>query len=162
MIYYLVDKLPLNSYFRGELFHMRCSAHIVNLIVQDGLSVIGDGIDRIRDSVRYWIGTPKRMENFEEAARHLEIPSSKKLALDCKTRWNSTYLMIEVAVIYKDVFKRLKQRDTQYQTLPKERDWELASKICKKLVLFYNVTLIFSGTKYPTTNTFFTSICDIR
>ncbi|GJV70690.1 zinc finger BED domain-containing protein RICESLEEPER 2-like protein [Tanacetum coccineum] len=163
MIRDLLDKLPLSSLILGgELFHMRCCAHIVNLIVQDGLSVLGDGIDRIRDSVSYWTLTPKRVEKFEEAARHLDIPSSRTLALDCKTRWNSTYLMLEVAIIYKDVFRRLKQRDARYKSVPTERDWDLASNICKKLKLFYNVTLMFSGTKYPTMNTFFTSICDIR
>ncbi|GJV54590.1 zinc finger BED domain-containing protein RICESLEEPER 2-like protein [Tanacetum coccineum] len=70
----------------GGLFHMRCVAHILNLIVQDGLAVIGDGIDRIRDSVAFWTATPKREQKFEEAARQLEISSTKQLALDCKTR----------------------------------------------------------------------------
>ncbi|GJY89032.1 zinc finger BED domain-containing protein RICESLEEPER 2-like protein [Tanacetum coccineum] len=163
MIRDLLDKLPLSSLILGgELFHMRCYAYILNLIVQDGLSVLGDGIDRVRDSVSYWTATAKRVEKFEEAAHHLEIPSSRTLALDCKTRWNSTYLMLEVAIIYKVVFRRLKQRDARYPSVPIERDRELASNICKKLKLFYNVTLMFSGTKYPTTNTFFTSICDIR
>ncbi|KAE8662422.1 hypothetical protein F3Y22_tig00113337pilonHSYRG00037 [Hibiscus syriacus] len=163
MIHLLLDKLSLNSLILGgELFHMRCCAHILNLIVQDGLSVIGDGIERIRDSVYFWSATQKRIEKFEEAARHLAIDCSKKLSLDCKTRWNSTYLMLSVAIVYKDVFKRLKQRETQYRSLPTDRDWELASSICGKLQLFYKVTLMFSGTKYPTTNVFFPSICEIR
>ncbi|GKB40343.1 zinc finger BED domain-containing protein RICESLEEPER 2-like protein [Tanacetum coccineum] len=102
------------------------------------------------------------IEKFEEAARHLDIPSSRTLALDCKTRWNSTYLMLEVAIIYKDVFRHLKQRDARYKSVPTERDWHLASNICKKLKLFYNMTLMFSGTINPMMNTFFTSICDIR
>ncbi|GKC23344.1 zinc finger BED domain-containing protein RICESLEEPER 2-like protein, partial [Tanacetum coccineum] len=106
--------------------------------------------------------TPKRVEKFEEAARHLDIPSSRTLALDCKTHWNSTYLMLEVAIIYKDVFRHLKQRDARYKSVPTERDWHLASNICKKLKLFYNMTLMFSGTINPMMNTFFTSICDIR
>ncbi|KAE8709865.1 hypothetical protein F3Y22_tig00110328pilonHSYRG00714 [Hibiscus syriacus] len=163
MIHLLLDKLSLNSLILGgELFHMRCCAHILNLIVQDGLSVIGDGIERIRDSVYFWSATQKRIEKFEEAARHLTIDCSKKLSLDCKTRWNSTYLMLSVAIVYKDVFKRLKQREAQYRSLPTDRDWELASSICGKLQLFYKVTLMFSGTKYPTANVFFPSICEIR
>ncbi|KAE8661807.1 Scarecrow-like protein 28 [Hibiscus syriacus] len=141
---------------------MRCCAHILNLIVQDGLSVIGDGIERIKDSVYFWSATQKRIEKFEEAARHLTIDCSKQLSLDCKTRWNSTYLMLSVAIVYKDVFKRLKQREAQYRSLPTDRDWELASSICGKLQLFYKVTLMFSGTKYPTANVFFPSICEIR
>ncbi|KAE8733017.1 hypothetical protein F3Y22_tig00001644pilonHSYRG00324 [Hibiscus syriacus] len=163
MIHLLLDKLSLNSLILGgELFHMRCCAHILNLIVQDGLSVIGDGIERIRDSVYFWSVTQKRIEKFEEAARHLTIDCSKKLSLDRKTRWNSTYLMLSVAIVYKDVFKRLKKREAQYRSLPTDRDWELASSICGKLQLFYKVTLMFSGTKYPTANVFFPSICEIR
>lgn len=89
MIHNLLDKLTLNSLILGgELFQMCCCAHILNLIVQDGLSIIGDGIERIRDSVSFWVASPKRVEKFEEAARHLAVPSSKKLTLDCKTRRN--------------------------------------------------------------------------
>ncbi|XP_076890610.1 zinc finger BED domain-containing protein RICESLEEPER 1-like [Bidens hawaiensis] len=101
---------------------MRCCAHILNLIFQDGLSIIANGIERIRDSVSFLTATPKRVEKFEAASRHLAISSSKKLCLDCKTRWNSTYLMLSIAGIYKDVFKRLKQRETQYNSLPSEKE----------------------------------------
>ena len=70
----------------GDLFHMRCCAHILNLIVKDGLDVIKVGIDKIRESVAYWTATPKRQEKFEETARQLRVPSTKKLGLDCPTR----------------------------------------------------------------------------
>ncbi|KAJ0682223.1 putative transcription factor/ chromatin remodeling BED-type(Zn) family [Helianthus annuus] len=158
----LLGKLSLESLIlKGQLFHMRCCAHILNLIVQDVLSIIGDGIERIRDSVSFWTATPKRIEKFEEAARHLDIQSSKKFSLDCKTRWNSTYLMLNVAIIYKGVFRRLRTRDAHYNTLPTERDWELAGIICKKLKVFYDVTELFSGNKYPTANIFFKSMYEI-
>ena len=49
----------------GKLLHMRYSAHILNLIVKDGLEVLNDAIENIRDSVAYWIATPKRVEKFE-------------------------------------------------------------------------------------------------
>nr|GFB42972.1 zinc finger BED domain-containing protein RICESLEEPER 2-like [Tanacetum cinerariifolium] len=90
--------------------------------IQDGLAVIGDGIDKITDSVAFWTATPKKEQKLKEAARELEIVSMKQLAIDCKTRWNSTYLMLSVFVLYKDVFRRLKARDSQYKCLPKERD----------------------------------------
>ncbi|XP_021971194.2 zinc finger BED domain-containing protein RICESLEEPER 2-like [Helianthus annuus] len=70
--------------------------------------------------------------------------------------------MLNVAVIYKDVFKRLKQRDSQYNSLPSEKDWELASNICQKLKVFHHVTDLFSGTKYPTANKFFKSVYEIK
>ena len=37
----------------GEFFHVRCVAHILNLIVQDGLSVISGALEKIRESVKF-------------------------------------------------------------------------------------------------------------
>jgi hypothetical protein len=62
------DKMPLSSLMlNGRLMHMRCAAHIINLIVKDGLSVMVEGIDRVRESVMFWTATPKRHERFEKA-----------------------------------------------------------------------------------------------
>ena len=36
-----------------ENLHMRCVAHILNLIVQDGLQVYNESIDKVRNAVRY-------------------------------------------------------------------------------------------------------------
>ena len=59
MIKLLLNKLDTSSLMLGgSMLHMRCAAHILNLIVQDGLSLIGDGIERIRDSVIYWTRGP--------------------------------------------------------------------------------------------------------
>ena len=59
------------------MLHMRRAAHILNLIVQDGLSLIGDGIEMIRDSVIYWTRSPKRKQKFDENARQLCIQWTK-------------------------------------------------------------------------------------
>ncbi|XP_039051009.1 zinc finger BED domain-containing protein RICESLEEPER 2-like [Hibiscus syriacus] len=138
IIHKLLEKLPLRSLMlKGQLFHMRCCAHILNLIVQDGLSIIEEGIERIRDSVSFWGASQKREQRFEEAAHQLGIEYTKKLIIDCKTRWNSTFLMLSVAIRYKDVFTRLKLRESRYTCLPTELDWELANEICERLQLFY-------------------------
>ncbi|KAJ4814327.1 Zinc finger BED domain-containing protein DAYSLEEPER [Rhynchospora pubera] len=117
----------------GEVLHMRCCAHILNLIVKDGLDVIGTILENIRASCVYWSSTPKKIEKFEEATRQLPITCNKKLSYDVKTRWNSTYTMLETTLAYKEVFPRLKKRDAQYKTLPSVTDWEKAKIISEKL-----------------------------
>ena len=80
----------------------RCCAHILNLLVQDGISEIGDIIESVRDSVKYLTASITRMQQFAEIAkmRHL---SGKKLVLDCTTRWNATYLMLSTALEFREV-----------------------------------------------------------
>ncbi|KAJ7949772.1 zinc finger BED domain-containing protein RICESLEEPER 2-like [Quillaja saponaria] len=113
MIDVLLEKLDSSSLIlAGSLIHMRCAAHVLNLVVKAGLQLVKSSVDKIRESVVFWKATPKREEKFEEAARHLLISYSKKLVLDVATRWNSTYLMLEIAIIYKSVFARLlRKRD---------------------------------------------------
>lgn len=158
----LLNKLDCSSLMLdGQLFHMRCCAHILNLIAQDGLSVLGDGIEKVRNSVAFWTATPKREQSFREAARQIKVSIAKKLILDCKTRWNSTYRMLVVALAYKDVFIRLKTREHLYTSLPTTGEWEIAKEICNRLEIFNRVTEMFSGTQYPTTNIFFPLVCEI-
>lgn len=74
------EKWHLSTLLRDRsLLHMRCCAHILSLIVKDGLEVVKDGIEKIRDSVAYWTATPKRKEIFEETAKQLRISCTKTL-----------------------------------------------------------------------------------
>jgi hypothetical protein len=50
----------------GKLVHMRCCAHILNLIVKDGLDVIQPATVKIHESVACWTATPKRVENLNK------------------------------------------------------------------------------------------------
>ncbi|KAH1214231.1 putative AC transposase [Glycine max] len=162
MISKILSKFGLSSFILGgTYFHMRCCAHILNLIVKDGMSIIHDSIEKIRDSVSFWVGTPKREEKLVEACEQLEIPYSKKLRMDCRTRWNSTYLMLVFALPYLEVFKRLTQRELQYKSLPSDDDWKMATEICEKLKIFYKVIELFSGTQYPTSSVYFPKVCEI-
>uniref|UniRef100_A0A1D1ZIW3 Putative AC transposase n=1 Tax=Anthurium amnicola TaxID=1678845 RepID=A0A1D1ZIW3_9ARAE len=110
----VVDQLLLNTHLKsnlvadGILFHLRCSAHILNLVVHDGLKVKGvsDVVDKIRDSVRYVRKSQGRKENFQKCASQLGAPN-KALVLDCPTRWNSTFCMLKTALEFKAVFSRL-------------------------------------------------------
>ncbi|CAN0847648.1 Putative AC transposase [Linum grandiflorum] len=143
MIAKIKKKLVLPYLLReGAFLHMRCSAHILNLIVKDGFDIVKEGIETIRESVSYWLATAKRLEFFQETCKQLRVPCEKRLVLDCPTRWNSTFLMLAIAIPYKD--------------------WLFASIVCEKLHCFSLVSDLFSGSKYPTANLFFPRICDLR
>ncbi|KAI8555417.1 hypothetical protein RHMOL_Rhmol05G0173200 [Rhododendron molle] len=106
--------------------------------------------------------TQKREETFEGAVRQLGITYGKNLSLDCPTRWNSTFLMLQTTIKYRNAFCQLKLKDPQYKSCPNDDDWNLAEDICERLEIFYKVTLLFSGTTYPSSNLFFPHVCDIK
>ena len=163
MIKILLDKFQISSLIlHGSLLHMRCAAYIFNLIAQDSLAVIGESIDKIRESVLFWTTSKKRNKKFEEAARQLHISSTKELILDSKTRWNSTHLMLSTALVYKDVFLHFRQCDSSYNCIPSEINWEIVKDICGTLELFYDMTKFVSGTTYPKASMYFHYMCQVK
>jgi hypothetical protein len=146
----------------GELLHMRCCAHILNLIVKDGLQVIQPAIAKIRESVSFWTATPKRVENFEEIAKYCKVPIDNKLGLDCKTRWNSTYKMLSVALPYMAVFNRAARVEKLYDCAPSNEEWAFAREVINRLKMFDDITVLFSGTNYVTANVQLLKICEAK
>jgi hypothetical protein len=144
-----------------EFFHIRCCAHILNLIVQDGLKEIDSALQKIRDSVKYVRGSQMRKQNFLLAVNKMSLDSRKGLKQDVPTRWNSTYLMLETAIHYRSAFSYLKMIDSNYKHCLTAPEWERATPICCFLAPFYHATCELSGTKYPTANLYFPVIFDI-
>lgn len=160
---------------KGELFHMRCCAHILNLIVGDGLKELNDSISSIRNAVRYVRSSPSRLKRFKEACEEVNIESKALLCLDVVTRWNSTYMMLDAALKFKKAFKNLegdanytryfeeeKKDGKQIQGPPVVADWEQAKVFLKFLKIFYDLTLKFSGSLYVTSNLFFQEIFGVQ
>ena len=97
----ILDKLQRGALImRGSMLHMRCAAHVLNLIVHDGLDVIGSCIENVQESVGFWTASTKRRQKFEETAWQAHVECTKELALDCKIHWNSTYLILSIAIKY--------------------------------------------------------------
>ncbi|XP_021607604.1 zinc finger BED domain-containing protein RICESLEEPER 2-like [Manihot esculenta] len=145
----------------GKLFNVRCCAHILNLLVQDGLSDIADIIKNMRESVKHLVASESRRLIFSEIAKQLKLPS-KKLLLDCGTKWNATYFMLSAALEFKDVFPRYQQRDSSYTYLPSEDYWQKVKELCSFLEEFNEVTNFISGTEYPTSNLFLPELYSIQ
>ncbi|KAH6764506.1 hypothetical protein C2S51_015755 [Perilla frutescens var. frutescens] len=144
------QSLPLS----GKIFH-------VNILVQDGLSAIQETISKVRDSVKHVIASEMRTIMFSEIAKQLKL-SSKKLVLDCCTRWNATYYMLSAALEFKDVFPRYQQRDASYTSLPSEEEWKKVKLVCSFLKEFEELTKLVSGSEYPTANLFLPELVIIR
>ncbi|XP_039036578.1 zinc finger BED domain-containing protein RICESLEEPER 2-like [Hibiscus syriacus] len=142
----------------GKLFHVRCCAHILNLLVQDGLGEIEEIIHNVRESVKHVNASPGRLHIFSELAKQLSMPK-KHLILDVSTRWNATYA---TALEFKEVLLNYADRESTYTTLLSEEDWKKVEEVCSFLALFNEATKIISGSEYPTSNLFLSELFGIK
>ncbi|KAG6413353.1 hypothetical protein SASPL_126062 [Salvia splendens] len=140
---------------------IRCCAHILNLIVQEGLKVAYDAIEKIRGSVKYVKASEGRLMKFKECAQKFGVEFTSSLCLDVPTRWNSTYLMLCSGIKYRHVFDKLRFEDLNYTQCPTEEEWVRGEVICRFLKPFYNITTLISGSSYPTSNLYFMEIWKI-
>ena len=85
-MHYRKKILPRSLILGGQQFHMCSCAHILNLIVKDGLSIISYAIEKVREIVSCWTTTLKRKEKFIETCSQMNMSIGRKLILDCKTR----------------------------------------------------------------------------
>ncbi|XP_031264254.1 zinc finger BED domain-containing protein RICESLEEPER 2-like [Pistacia vera] len=82
------------------------------------------------------------------------------VCLDIATRWNSTYLMLDVAVKFKKAFQRLEDEDPTYiaglsHDTPSNEDWEKANVFAKFLRKFYEATKKMLRSNYVTSDNYF-------
>ncbi|XP_057950855.1 zinc finger BED domain-containing protein RICESLEEPER 2-like [Malania oleifera] len=152
----------------GKFLHMRCIAHIINLVVQDGLKEMGDSVAHVRDTVRYVRHSPAGLKNFKRCAEVEKVECKKMLCLDVSTRWNSTYLMLDTTQRYEMAFDRFRDKDPSFRIeletrddIPSSFDWEKVRKFVMFLEHFYELTIRVSGSLYVTSNTFFDEISGI-
>ncbi|XP_061358792.1 zinc finger BED domain-containing protein RICESLEEPER 4-like [Gastrolobium bilobum] len=158
-IEYLKRGLRLNNtlVLNGDYMHMRCCAHILNLIVKDGLKEVDDSILRIRAAVKYIKSSSSRLAKFKVCIEKQKIESNCLVSLDVETRWNSTYLMLDSALKHQKAFELLELEDKKYvfelqrgKGVPEIEDWNYARTILPFLKIFYEVTLRISSTSYAT------------
>ncbi|KAK4269452.1 hypothetical protein QN277_022606 [Acacia crassicarpa] len=146
----------------GEFFHIRCSAHILNLIVQEGLKVATEALYKIRESVKYVRASDARMIKFQDCVEQAGIDTSIGLRMDVSTRWNSTYLMLESALKYEKAFDILQVLDRNYKHILSQEEWRRGERICEFLEPFYDTTNMISGSSYPTSNLYFMQVWKIE
>ncbi|KAF7841566.1 zinc finger BED domain-containing protein RICESLEEPER 1-like [Senna tora] len=156
----------------GDYLHVRCCAHILNLVVNDGLKDLHNSIPAIRNAVRYVRSSPARLQRFKDLVQKEKIDCKALVCLDIMTRWNSTYLMLEHALKFQKVFDRMEDEDDGYNAYfrddthrlgpPMTFDWSNAYVFVQFLKVFYTITLRFSGSLYVTSNSCFHDIAHVH
>ncbi|KAL2480617.1 Zinc finger BED domain-containing protein DAYSLEEPER [Abeliophyllum distichum] len=158
----------------GRYMHMRCCAHIVNLIVCEGLKEAHDSIVSIRNTVKYVKSSPARYQKLKECANKEKIECKSIVFLDVPTRWNSTYLMLDVALKFQRAFERLEDEDSHYLGYvrkddsgkkkggpPSNFDWENANIFVKFLIGFFDITLKFSTSNHVSSTVCLHEVCSL-
>ena len=145
----------------GKFFQIRCCAHILNLIVQAGLALIDAAVGKLRDGIMYLKASGTRLHRFYTTASTIfNLEESRRLKPDMPIRWNSTYTMIGCCLYYREVFQWFSERDSiflEHFWLSAE-EWAKVSHMHQFLETFFKVNNIFSGTKYPTANLYFSNV----
>ncbi|TYH24331.1 hypothetical protein ES288_A03G083300v1 [Gossypium darwinii] len=135
----------------GAFFQVRCCAHILNLIVKTGLELADDVL-----------GTRRKIF-YDVADKSFHLNVTKNLRQDVCVRWNSTYLMLESSLYYKDVLDYWGQRDKDYQIFAlSNEEWRNVAIFCKFLKVFYDVTCVFSGSNDLTANLYFRGVWKVH
>lgn len=147
-------------FFEGEHLHLRCAAHVLNIMVQAGLQVIPNAIKRIRDIIKVATSTPSRLQTFNSVVQTLGLRGKSGLVLDVPHRWNSTYDMLYEALKYKAALNRFAAE--QFQDCPSELDWQDAAWLHEFLEQFSDATKAFSADRHPTAHMFLKMMMAIR
>lgn len=69
--------------------------------------------------------------------------------------------MLSLALELKDAIKRYAALDRNFTYNPTESDWVNMRALMDCLKIFYDATMKFSGSKYPTLNLFFPEFCEV-
>ncbi|XP_012570906.1 zinc finger BED domain-containing protein RICESLEEPER 2-like [Cicer arietinum] len=153
-----------------EYIHMRCCAHILSLIVKEGLKDEDISITRIRKAVKYVRLSPSRLARFKGCVEREKISYKGLICLDVETRWNSTYLMLVTVVKYQKAFDLLETVDAKYVKelsrdkgleVPLSKDWDFANTVLPFLKIFYDSTMHISGSSYVTSNIYMKDVFPI-
>ncbi|CAL9186703.1 zinc finger BED domain-containing protein RICESLEEPER 1 isoform X1 [Musa acuminata AAA Group] len=146
----------------GDLFYARSCGHLLNLVVQKGLELACEIIDRVRACVQNVKSSQDRLARFQKDAEQMGIPQ-KPLVLDAPASWPSTYFMLETACQYQEAFKNLAENDVENTCFLSPKDWSDVRAIVGCLQVLYNDAMVkFSAAGVPTSNLFFRDMCGIH
>src|SRR5205807_8150189 len=119
---------------------LRCAAHILNLAVTKGISVVDESIKKAREFASH---IHRSQPCFEELKKVFAMKNKPFLVpdLDVETRWNLMYLMLEKLCKIREMTDILVvSMPLLKQLYPTDRDWEKIKDIMTILEPIYKAT----------------------
>nr|KAJ0202971.1 hypothetical protein LSAT_V11C500290790 [Lactuca sativa] len=162
-IEFLKNKLP-NLYNEGKHFHIRCTAHIINLIVRDGMNKNDESVKCLQDAVRYIRKSTQQIALFKKCMKGVVVESTKFLCNDCPTRWNSTYELLKITMDLEKAFYEYEMEDRSFardMATPGSEDFVTYRAMVSFLEKFRFKTELVSTSSKPLANRFFGEVCVI-
>nr|KAJ0203001.1 hypothetical protein LSAT_V11C500280660 [Lactuca sativa] len=161
----IVKELP-GIYENGKHFHIRCMAHIINLVVKMGLKHEVYHVKNLQDAVKYIRASPQQIKTFKQAMKDAAVESQRFLCGETPTRWNSTFELLRSAYDVKDAFVEYSHQDPMFQKtvgrVPSHSDFEMIKKMMEFLEKFKKKTeKVLCSTK-PIFHTYTREILDIE
>lgn len=131
----------------NDIIHIRCAAHILNLVVQEAFDHECSNISI--EKIRYFC---KKIHSSSKLVQYLHSQTvsngepSLKVVVDVKTRWNSTHDMLKTAARMKKSISGtsnyiVQEKDSAFEAID-EADWILAQSLTEMLEPFYQGKLI--------------------
>ncbi|CAH1449117.1 unnamed protein product [Lactuca virosa] len=139
----------------GQLLLGNCLSRSISGIVSESLAANHETVKKVRDCVKYVKTSESLEEKFLSLKQQLQVPSTKTLAIDNQTQWNTTYEMLQSASELKEVFSCLDTTDSDYSKGPTREEWNVIENLCAYLKILYDTANLLTTSSVPTTNTFF-------
>ena len=130
--------------------HYRCAAHVLNLSVNKGLKLVSDSIDKVHALV-VKIKDSTRLCDRRRAFCKIQDIKDLKPILNVKTRWNSTYYMLERLIKLEPALFLLSAENQSIKDLyPNDDDWVTIKDTLIVLEPLEKATKHLLASSYPT------------